>query len=248
MTADRIRVLCVDDHPIVTEGISSIINRQPDMVVVASADSVDGAIQQFRSERPDVTLMDLQLRDDNGVDAIHVIHEESPDARIVVLTVHQGDEDIFRALEAGAVAYLLKEEVPDDLVRIIRQVYSGEVPPMRPDLKERLAKRGTTPVLTAREIQVLRNWFHKGCATRRSRRCSVSAMRPRASTSRTFSPSWKSTIEAPRSTSACGEASSIWATSCRPSYFGPSPLRFACIVGSRTSPGTTSTFRKEYRS
>jgi DNA-binding NarL/FixJ family response regulator len=155
MTSDRIRVLCVDDHPIVTEGISAIINRQPDMVVVASADSVDGAIKQFRSERPDVTLMDLQLRDDNGVDAIHVIHEESPGARIVVLTVHQGDEDIFRALEAGAVAYLLKEEVPDDLVRIIRQVYSGEVPPMRPDLKERLAKRGTTPVLTAREIQVL---------------------------------------------------------------------------------------------
>jgi DNA-binding NarL/FixJ family response regulator len=155
MTPDRIRVLCVDDHPIVTEGISAIINRQPDMVVVASADSVDGAIKQFRSERPDVTLMDLQLRDDNGVDAIHVIHEESPGARIVVLTVHQGDEDIFRALEAGAVAYLLKEEVPDDLVRIIRQVYSGEVPPMRPDLKERLAKRGSTPVLTAREIQVL---------------------------------------------------------------------------------------------
>jgi DNA-binding NarL/FixJ family response regulator len=156
MTAtDRIRVLCVDDHPIVTEGISSIINRQPDMVVVASADSVDGAIKQFRSERPDVTLMDLQLREDNGVDAIHVIHEESPDARIVVLTVQQGDEDIFRALEAGAVAYLLKEEVPDDLVRIIRQVYSGEVPPMRPDLKERLAKRGTNSVLTAREIQVL---------------------------------------------------------------------------------------------
>ena len=156
MTGDRIRVLCVDDHPIVTEGISSIINRQPDMVVVASADSVDGAIKQFRSERPDVTLMDLQLRDDNGVDAIHVIHDESPDARIVVLTVHQGDEDIFRALEAGAVAYLLKEQVPDDLVRIIRQVYSGEVPPMRPDLKARLTKRGTTPVLTAREIQVLR--------------------------------------------------------------------------------------------
>ena len=155
MTAARIRVLCVDDHPIVTEGISSIINRQPDMVVVASADSVESAIRRFRSERPDVTLMDLQLREDNGVTAIQVIREESPDARIVVLTVHQGDEDIFRALEAGAVAYLLKEEVPDDLVRIIRQVYSGEVPAMRPDLKERLAKRGTTPVLTAREIQVL---------------------------------------------------------------------------------------------
>jgi two-component system NarL family response regulator len=155
MTGDRIRVLCVDDHPIVTEGISSIINRQPDMVVVASADSVESAIRQFRSERPDVTLMDLQLREDNGVNAIQVIREESPDARIVVLTVHQGDEDIFRALEAGAVAYLLKEEVPDDLVRIIRQVYSGEVPAMRPDLKERLAKRGTTPMLTAREIQVL---------------------------------------------------------------------------------------------
>jgi two-component system, NarL family, response regulator len=155
MTADRIRVLCVDDHPIVTEGISSIINRQPDMVVVASADSVESAIKQFRAEQPDVTLMDLQLREDNGVNAIHAIREESPDARIVVLTVHQGDEDIFRALEAGAIAYLLKEEVPDDLVRIIRLVSSGEVPAMRPDLKERLVKRGAAPVLTAREIQVL---------------------------------------------------------------------------------------------
>jgi two-component system NarL family response regulator len=155
MTRPRIRILCVDDHPIVTEGIAAIINRQPDMVVVASADSVDSAIVQYRCHNPDVTLMDLQLRERNGVEAIHAIRQESPDARIVVLTVHQGDEDIFRALDAGAVAYLLKEEVPDDLIRIIRQVYSGEVPPMRSDLKERLEKRGTAPVLTSREIQVL---------------------------------------------------------------------------------------------
>jgi two-component system NarL family response regulator len=125
------------------------------MMVVASADSVDSAIVQYRCHNPDVTLMDLQLRERNGVEAIHAIRQESPDARIVVLTVHQGDEDIFRALDAGAVAYLLKEEVPDDLIRIIRQVYSGEVPPMRSDLKERLEKRGTAPVLTSREIQVL---------------------------------------------------------------------------------------------
>jgi two-component system NarL family response regulator len=155
MTRPRIRILCVDDHPIVTEGIAAIINRQPDMMVVASADSVDSAIVQYRCHNPDVTLMDLQLRERNGVEAIHAIRQESPDARIVVLTVHQGDEDIFRALDAGAVAYLLKEEVPDDLIRIIRQVYSGEVPPMRSDLKERLEKRGTAPVLTSREIQVL---------------------------------------------------------------------------------------------
>jgi two-component system NarL family response regulator len=155
MTRPRIRILCVDDHPIVTEGIAAIINRQPDMVVVASADSVDSAIVQYRCHKPDVTLMDLQLRERNGVEAIHAIRHESPDARIVVLTVHQGDEDIFRALDAGAVAYLLKEEVPDDLIRIVRQVYSGEVPPMRSDLKERLEKRGAAPVLTGREIQVL---------------------------------------------------------------------------------------------
>jgi two-component system NarL family response regulator len=155
MTRPRIRILCVDDHPIVTEGIAAIINRQPDMMVVASADSLDSAIVQYRCHNPDVTLMDLQLRERNGVEAIHAIRQESPDARIVVLTVHQGDEDIFRALDAGAVAYLLKEEVPDDLIRIIRQVYSGEVPPMRSDLKERLEKRGTAPVLTSREIQVL---------------------------------------------------------------------------------------------
>jgi two-component system NarL family response regulator len=155
MSPPRIRILCVDDHPIVTEGIAAIINRQPDMVVVASADSVDSAIAQYRCHNPDVTLMDLQLRERNGVEAIHAIRQESPDARIVVLTVHQGDEDIFRALDAGAVAYLLKEEVPDDLIRIVRQVYSGEVPPMRSDLKERLEKRGTAPVLTSREIQVL---------------------------------------------------------------------------------------------
>ena len=155
MTPRRIRILCVDDHPIVTEGVAAIINRQPDMTVVGSADSVESAIAQFRFHKPDVTLMDLQLHERNGVEAIHAIREESRDARIVVLTVHQGDEDIFRALDAGAVAYLLKEEVPDELVRIVRQVYSGEVPPMRSDLKERLAKRGTAPVLTSREIQVL---------------------------------------------------------------------------------------------
>jgi len=155
MTPHLIRILCVDDHPIVTEGLAAIISRQPDMMLVAVADSVETAISQFAAYAPDITLMDLRLRDRNGIDAIHAIRRQSPDARIIVLTVHQGDEDIYRALQAGASAYLLKEQVPDELVHIIRQVYCGEVPSMRPDLRERLVKRSVAPVLTSREIQVL---------------------------------------------------------------------------------------------
>jgi len=154
MTTPRIRVLCVDDHPMIIEGLVSTINREPDMHVVACADSVEGAISAFEKEQPDVTLMDLQLRHTSGVDAIRAICSRHQTARIVVLTVCQGDEDIFRALDAGAVAYLLKEEVPDELVQVIRDVRSGEIH-MRPDLEERLAKRATAPSLTSREVEVL---------------------------------------------------------------------------------------------
>lgn len=155
MTAVPIRVLCVDDHPIVAEGVAAIINGQPDMAVVAIAASASQAVALFRREQPDVTLMDLELRGPSGIEAIVAIRDESPDARIVVLTVYHGDEDIFRALHAGAVGYLLKEEVPDELIRIIRDVHSGKIPPMRPDLEERLAKCVSGPHLTPREIQVL---------------------------------------------------------------------------------------------
>jgi DNA-binding NarL/FixJ family response regulator len=155
MTMVKTRVLCVDDHPMIIEGLVSTINREDDMRVVACADSVAGAVAAYEREKPDVTLMDLQLRNANGVEAIRAIRARDEAACIVVLTVCQGDEDIFRALEAGAVGYLLKEEVSDELVKVIREVRSGEIPPMRADLEERLARRATAPSLTNREIQVL---------------------------------------------------------------------------------------------
>src|SRR5262245_16957543 len=117
MTASRIRVLCVDDHPLITAGIASTINRQPDMIVVGRGPTVNDAIAIVRRERPVVTLMDLQLREADGAEAIRAIRADAPDARVIVLNVYQGYEDIFRALDAGAVGYLLKEEVSDELVR-----------------------------------------------------------------------------------------------------------------------------------
>src|SRR5437868_312183 len=106
---NRIRVLCVDDHRIVREGLSLIIKRQPDMDVVGTAASGEEAILLFGRLAPDVTLMDLQLGKMGGVEAIRAIRHRRPDARIVVLTMYQGDEDIYRALEAGAATYLLKD-------------------------------------------------------------------------------------------------------------------------------------------
>src|SRR5687767_11973230 len=128
MTKSRIRILCTDDHQIVREGIALIINRQPDMQVVGSASSGEEAIALFRGLRPDVTLMDLQLGAMSGVDAIRAIRQEDAGARIVVLTVYQGDEDIYRALEAGASTYLLKDTLSADLIRVIRDVHAGRQP------------------------------------------------------------------------------------------------------------------------
>lgn len=137
------------------EGIALIINRQPDMDVVGSASSGEEAIAVFRTERPDVTLMDLQLSGMSGVDAIRVIRQEDPRARIVVLTMYQGDEDIYRALDAGAATYLLKDTLSDDLIRVIRDVHAGRQPAVSPDVEARLAERASRPALTPREIQVL---------------------------------------------------------------------------------------------
>ena len=154
MTPDRIRVLCVDDHRIVREGIAIIIGRQPDMEVVGLAATGDEAIASYQRVRPDVTLMDLQLGSVSGVEATRAICGADPTARIIVLTMYQGDEDIYRALEAGAATYLLKDTLSDDLVRIVRQVHAGEHP-VRPDVQARLAERATRPALTPREIQVI---------------------------------------------------------------------------------------------
>jgi two-component system NarL family response regulator len=154
MQTPKIRVLCVDDHRIVREGITLIISRQPDMEVVASAASGEESIDLHRQFRPDVTLMDLQLGGMSGVDAIRNIRREHPGARIVVLTMYQGDEDIFRALEAGASTYLLKDTLSDDLLRVVREVYAGNQP-IRPEVEALLAKRAAGSTLTNREIEVI---------------------------------------------------------------------------------------------
>jgi two-component system NarL family response regulator len=150
----KIRVLCVDDHRIVREGIALIIGRQPDMTVVATAASGEDAVALYHRHTPDVTLMDLQLGAMSGLQAIQAICDHDPDARIVVLTMYQGDEDIYRALNAGAITYLLKDTLSDDLVRVIREVDRGEHP-ISPGVAARLAARAAKPVLTVREVQVV---------------------------------------------------------------------------------------------
>ena len=150
----HIRVMCVEDHRIVREGIALIINQEADMEVVGSCASAEEAVSLFRSCRPDVTLMDLRLGKMSGVDAIKGIRKEHPDARIVVLTMYEGDEDIYRAHQAGATTYLLKDTLSSDLIRVVRQVHAGERPVM-PVVEARLKERASAPTLTSREIEVL---------------------------------------------------------------------------------------------
>jgi len=151
----RIRVLCVDDHRLVREGIVLIISSAGDMVVVGSASTGEEAIAQFQRHRPDITLMDLRLAGQvSGVEATKVIHAEAPDARIIVLTMYSGDEDIHRALAAGASAYLLKDTLGDDLLRVIREVHAGGRP-VSPDVQAVLDARSGQRNLTRREIEVL---------------------------------------------------------------------------------------------
>jgi two-component system NarL family response regulator len=152
---DRIRVLPVDDHRVVLEGLALLINRQADMEVVGSATTGEQAVELFRQHRPDITLMDLQLPTMSGIEAIQQICREAPEARIVVLTMHSGDEDICQALEAGAATYLLKDTLSEDLVRVIREVHGGERP-IPSDVAARLEVRKTQPSLTPRELDVVR--------------------------------------------------------------------------------------------
>jgi DNA-binding NarL/FixJ family response regulator len=153
-TPVQIRVMCVDDHRIVREGIAVIINREPDMQVVGTASTGEEAVTVFTRERPDVTLMDLQLPRMTGLDAIKSIRREDPDARIIVLTMYQGDEDIHSALAAGAATYLLKDTLSDDLIRFVREVHGGRRP-IRADVRAALDERAAAPTLTPREVQVM---------------------------------------------------------------------------------------------
>ena len=126
MDQDRIRVLSVDDHALLREGIAMIISYQPDMVLVSQAAGGKEAIQKYREHRPDVTLMDLRMPDLSGLDALLAIRAEFPEARIIMLTTFESDEEVQRALKVGACAFLLKSIPPSKLLHVIREVHAGK--------------------------------------------------------------------------------------------------------------------------
>ena len=149
-----IRVLCVDDHRLMREGVAKIVGVQPDMEVVAEASNGEQAVAQFLACRPDVTLMDLQLPITSGPEAIRRIRQLDYCARIIALTMYRGDEDIHRAFEAGAMGYVLKDTISDDLIHVIREVHAGRRV-VAPDIQQALDERARHPALSLRERQVL---------------------------------------------------------------------------------------------
>jgi DNA-binding NarL/FixJ family response regulator len=153
---ERIRVLAVDDHPALREGIAAIINSQSDMVIAGQASGVTEAVQRYRECQPDVTLMDIRLPNGSGIDALMTIRAEYPNARIIMLTTFEGDVEMQRSLQAGARGYLLKSTPNSELVDAIRQVHAGKkcVPP---EVAAELAEHITDEKLTARECEVLQS-------------------------------------------------------------------------------------------
>jgi DNA-binding NarL/FixJ family response regulator len=149
-----IRVLAVDDHSLFRQGIASLLEDQTDMIVVAEASNGREAIQQFRAHRPDVTLMDLQMPEMNGLDSTIAIRNEFPSARVVVLTTYSGDVQVLRALKAGAQGYLLKSLLHEELLATIRAVHAGKKT-LSPEASHEIAEHATDEALTPGEISVL---------------------------------------------------------------------------------------------
>jgi two-component system NarL family response regulator len=150
----RIRVLVVDDHPIVRHGLRAVIDAEPDMTTVGEAADGPAAIAAHEALRPDVTLIDVRMPGMDGPTAIREIRRRAPDARVIVLTSYDGDEDIFRAIQAGARGYLLKGTFKEGMLEAIRAVHAGEQL-FGPEIAARLAERMQTEPLTARELEVL---------------------------------------------------------------------------------------------
>ena len=151
----KIRIFSVDDHPLMHEGIATLIRNQPDMLLAAEASNGREAILRFREHKPDVTLMDLRLPDMSGIDAMIAIRAEFPDARIIILTTFAGDVEVQRALESGVRAYVLKNTPPKELVEVVRQVHAGKkrIPA---EIAANLAEHYSDEALTGREVEVLR--------------------------------------------------------------------------------------------
>ncbi|HVO60100.1 MAG TPA: response regulator transcription factor [Terriglobales bacterium] len=153
--AGSIRILVVDDHPVVRQGIAVLVDTQADMTLVAEASNGREAIQQYRLHRPDITLMDLQMPELNGLDALAAIRGEFPEAKIIVLTTYTGDVQILRALKSGAQGYLLKNTFHKELLDTIRVVHAGKKS-ISPEVSYEIAEHSTDDALTPAEIRVLR--------------------------------------------------------------------------------------------
>jgi DNA-binding NarL/FixJ family response regulator len=155
ISTSQIRILTVDDHPVVRQGIAGLVGVQDDMLLVSEASNGREAIQQFRIHQPDVTLMDLQMPEMNGLDALIALRNEFPDAKVVVLTTYTGDVQILRALKAGAQAYLLKNTLHKELIDTIRAVHAGRKS-LSPEVSYQIAEHAADDTLTPAEILVLR--------------------------------------------------------------------------------------------